>query len=62
MRDIDRIDVDDVPADWGYVVTPDGRVIRASARDGVVLDERGQRLGASVIEDGRSLAAIVRAA
>jgi hypothetical protein len=44
------------------VVTVDGRVIKASERDGDVLDDRGHRLGATVDEDGRPVGAIVRAA
>jgi hypothetical protein len=47
---------------WGYVVTPDGRVIKASEHNGEVLDDRGHRLGSAVAEDGRPVGAIVRAA
>ena len=47
---------------WGYVVTPDGRIIRAFERDGEVLDDRGHRLGSAVAEDGQPVGAIVRAA
>ncbi|MDH3226793.1 MAG: hypothetical protein OEM67_06855 [Thermoleophilia bacterium] len=47
---------------WGYVVTPGGRVIKASERNGEVLDDRGHRLGSTVIGDGQPVGAIVRAA
>jgi hypothetical protein len=47
---------------WGYVVTPDGRVIKATEHEGVVLDDRGHQLGTCVTEDGQLVGAIVRAA
>ena len=49
------------PEGWGYVVTSDGRVVKARERGGEVLDDRGRRLG-TVVRDGEPAGAVVRAA
>ena len=44
-------DAEAARADWGYMVTHDGRVVRVTQRDGALFDEYGRETEEPVVED-----------